>query len=110
MVVTDVNAMQTTVNFAGCACSESVGNQRYNSHYDGPQVLEDRDAIGGHYIAVMVDHLEDHCRYLVAGVAPERLRQFRSGILDLRTLLVDADADGVVSRLGPDGTRTAHDT
>ena len=61
-------------------------------YYDGPQVLEARDAIGGHYIAVMVDHLEDHCRYLVAGVAPERLRQFRSGILDLRTLLVDADA------------------
>lgn len=62
-------------------------------YYDGPQVLEARDAIGGHYIAVMVDQLEGHHRYLVAGVAPERLRQFRSGILDLRTLLVDADAD-----------------
>ncbi len=62
-------------------------------YYDGPQVLEARDTIGGHYIALMVDHLEDHCRYLVAGVAPERLRQFRSGILDLRTLLVDADTD-----------------
>lgn len=62
-------------------------------YYDGPQVLEARDAIGGHYIAVMVDQLEDHCRYLVAGVAPERLRQFRSGVLDLRTLLMDAEAD-----------------
>jgi hypothetical protein len=62
-------------------------------YYDGPQVLEARDAIGGHYIAVMVERLTDYDRYLVAGVAPERLRRFRSGILDLRTLLVDADAD-----------------
>ena len=60
-------------------------------YYDGPQVLEARDAIGGHYIAVMVQRLDDYDRYLVAGVAPERLRQFRSGTLDLRTLLVDAD-------------------
>ena len=62
-------------------------------YYDGPQVLEARDAIGGHYVAVMVDQMEDHDRYLVTGVAPERLRQFRSGTIDLRTLLVDADAD-----------------
>ncbi len=62
-------------------------------YYDGPQVLEARDAIGGHYVAVMVEQMEGYDRYLVAGVAPERLRQFRSGILDLRTLLVDADAD-----------------
>lgn len=62
-------------------------------YYDGPQVLEARDAIGGHYVAVMVDQLEDHDRYLVTGVSPERLRQFRSGTIDLRTLLVDADAD-----------------
>ena len=62
-------------------------------YYDGPQVLEARDGIGGHYIAVIVEQLQDYDRYLVAGVAPNRLRQFRSGILDLRTLLVDADAD-----------------
>ena len=28
-------------------------------------------------------------RYLVAGVEPERLRQFRAGLLDLRSLLAE---------------------
>lgn len=62
-------------------------------YYDGPQVIEARDPIGGHYIAVMVDPQDEHDRFLVAGVAPERLRQFRSGTLDLRTLLVEADEE-----------------
>ena len=53
-------------------------------YYDGPQVFEARDAIGGHYVAVMVEPQGEQDRYLVAGVAPERLRQFRSGTLDLR--------------------------
>ena len=70
---------------------------------DGPQVFEARDAIGGHYVAVMVGpepHSETAApsggpgdRYLVAGVAPERLRQFRAGAIDLRSLLVGSDED-----------------
>ena len=32
-------------------------------------------------------------RYLVAGVAPDRLRQFRAGAIDLRSLLVGSDED-----------------
>ena len=63
-------------------------------HYDGPQVFEARDTIGGHHIAVMVDSDGPDDRFLVAGVAPERLREFRSGILDLRTLLIDSDDEG----------------
>lgn len=62
-------------------------------YYDGPQVFEARDAIGGHYVAVMVEPENGQDRYLVAGVAPERLRQFRSGTLDLRTLLAEAGAE-----------------
>jgi hypothetical protein len=57
-------------------------------YYDGPQVFEARDAIGGHYVAVMVQPEDGHDRYLIAGVEPERLRQFRAGMLDLRALLV----------------------
>ena len=72
-------------------------------YYDGPQVFEARDAIGGHYVAVMSgpelrpetaapsDGLSD--RYLIAGVAPEQLRQFRVGTIDLRSLLVSSDDD-----------------
>ena len=62
-------------------------------YYDGPQVFEARDAIGGHYVAVMVEPENGQDRYLVAGVAPERLRQFRSGSLDLRSLLTEAGAE-----------------
>ena len=63
-------------------------------YYDGVQVFEGRDRIGGHYVGVMVDTVDDADRYLVTGVAPERLRQFRSGDLDLRTLLLEAGEDG----------------
>ena len=62
-------------------------------YYDGPQIFEARDAIGGHYIAVMVpsDNLNE--QYLVTGVVPEQLRQFRLGSLDLRTLLTNSDEE-----------------
>jgi len=58
-------------------------------YYDGPQIFEARDAIGGHYIAVMVGTESGDDRYLVAGVEPERLRQFRRGMIDLRSLLLE---------------------
>ena len=59
-------------------------------YYDGVQTFEGRDAIGGHYIGVLVDVVDKIDRFLVTGVVPERLRQFRSGLLDLRTLLLEA--------------------
>ena len=62
-------------------------------YYDGPQVFEARDAIGGNYIAVLAPSDGGDDRYLVAGVDPERLRQFRSGVLDLRSLLVESDEE-----------------
>lgn len=58
-------------------------------YYDGPQIFEARDAIGGHYIAVMIEPIHGMDRYLLAGVEPEKLRQFRMGSLDLRTLLLN---------------------
>ena len=69
-------------------------------YYDGPHVFEARDAIGGHYIAVMVGFEPPDAagnamrgqgeRCLVAGVAPDRLRLFRSGAIDLRSLLLES--------------------
>ena len=58
--------------------------------YDGPQVFEAQDATGGRYIAVAVETQAGLDRYLVTGVGPERLRQFRAGLLDLRSLLAEA--------------------
>ena len=72
-------------------------------YYDGPQVFEARDAIGGHYIAVMVGSEPPDTagnamrgqgeRCLVAGVAPDQLRLFRSGAIDLRSLLLESVPD-----------------
>jgi len=61
-------------------------------YYDGPQIIEAQDPIGGHYIGVMVESEDDSERYLVVGASPERLRQFRVGALDLRSLFVERDA------------------
>ena len=58
--------------------------------YDGPQLFEARDADGGQYLALMVDSEDGQDRYLVVRVAPERLRQFRAGALELRPLIAEA--------------------
>lgn len=64
-------------------------------YYDGPQVFEARDGIGGHYLGVMVPDVHDSLRErcLVVGVPPEQLRRFRVGAVDLRTLLEAAQPD-----------------
>ena len=59
-------------------------------YYDGVQVFEGRDAIGGHYVGAAIGPGIVTNRYMVTGAAPERLRQFRGGRLDLRTLLLEA--------------------
>ena len=56
-------------------------------YYDGVQIFEGRDAIGGYYVALLVETQTEGDRYLVVGVEPERLRQFRIGTLDLSCLL-----------------------
>ena len=62
-------------------------------HYDGVQVFEGQDPVGGRYVGVMVDSGDGSDRYLVTGVVPERLRRFRSGALDLRNMLLEAGRD-----------------
>ena len=59
-------------------------------YYDGVQVFEGRDPIGGHYIGMVLERTPAYDRYLVTGVRPERLRQFRSSTVDLRTLFLEA--------------------
>lgn len=63
-------------------------------YYDGPLVFEARDNIGGHYVGVAVTLPGDRDGHLVKGVAPDSLRAFRAGEMDLRTLLLEAEAEG----------------
>ena len=60
------------------------------AYYDGVEVFAALDSIGGHYVGMIVDRTGEVDHYLVTGVPPERLRLFRSGILDLRTLFLEA--------------------
>ena len=62
-------------------------------YYDGVQVFAGKDRIGGSYLGLVVDTQSGLDRFLVAGVEPEHLRQFRSGRLDLRSLLLEASDD-----------------
>ena len=59
-------------------------------YYDGIQLFAARDAIGGHYVCDMIDTVGDFDRYMVVGVRPERLDEFRTGGVDLRTLLLES--------------------
>ena len=59
-------------------------------YYDGIQLFTARDPIGGHYVCDMIDTVGDFDRYLVVGVRPERLEDFRTGKVDLRTLLLES--------------------
>ena len=58
-------------------------------YYDGPQVFEACDGVGGHYIGLMVEADGQQDQYLIVEVEPERLQQFRNGTLDLRSLLTE---------------------
>jgi hypothetical protein len=58
-------------------------------YYDGPQVIEAKDAIGGHYIGLAIEPNGDEGHFVILGVAPNRLRQFRSGEIDLLDLMTD---------------------
>ena len=58
-------------------------------YYDGIEIFAGRDAIGGNYLGMRVDISGDYDRYVVVGTRPDRLRQFRSGALDLRELLLE---------------------
>jgi len=72
---------------------KSIRHTATLDYYDGPQVFEGRDGVGGHYIGVMVEPDGQQDQYLIVEVEPERLQQFRSGTLDLRSLLTEREED-----------------
>ena len=59
-------------------------------YYDGPLLFEAQDRIGGHYLAMAVPSTHPQDKFVVVGVAPERLRQFRVGLIDLREVVEEA--------------------
>lgn len=59
-------------------------------YYDGAQIFEGRDLIGGHYVATLIDDANGADVYAVVGVSPESLRRFRGGAIDLKSLMLEA--------------------
>lgn len=81
---------------------KSIRHRSTLVYYDGLQVFEGVDAIGGNYIAVLADSTGAEEQYVVAGVEPDRLRRFRVGALDLRGLLLErAEEEWYLGVLGP---------
>ena len=72
-------------------------------YYDGIQIFAAQDPIGGHYVGEMIDTVGDFDRYAVVGVRPKRLDDFRTGRVDLRTLLLESP-DGEWYITTPEGT------
>lgn len=62
-------------------------------YYDGPIVFEGRDRIGGHYLAVAADSRDGDPVFAVVGVSPERVYQFRNGMVDLRAVMLEAGSE-----------------
>jgi hypothetical protein len=58
-------------------------------YYDGIQVFEARDLIGGYYVGTALPEDDYRDKYLVVGVSPEQLRQFRTSTVDLLTLILN---------------------
>jgi hypothetical protein len=56
-------------------------------YYDGVQVFDAVDAIGGHYIGLCVADLKDGLRFLVVGASLDALQRFRLGEADIRSLI-----------------------
>ena len=63
-------------------------------YFDGPQVVEGRDSIGGHYVAVLTGNQNSINEYLVVGANPDLLRQFKIGTIDLRDLVIKCGQEG----------------
>ena len=71
-------------------------------YYDGVQVFAGQDAAGDHYVSAMIDTVGNADRYLVVAVAPDPLRRFYAGDLELRTLLLESSVDGWYTALVDD--------
>ena len=62
-------------------------------YYDGVQVFAAEDTDGDRYVGVMVGNTGEADHYLIVATAPEPLRKFYAGELDLRTLLKESSSN-----------------
>ena len=80
----------------------TIKHNRTLVYYDGVQVFAGQDAGGDNYVGAMIDTVGDADRYLVVATDAESLTRFYAGDVDLRTLLLEASADGWYTALVDD--------
>ena len=62
--------------------------------YDGPELIEAEDRIGGNYIGMALDRDRTAFKFLVVSVTPSVLYQLRHGEIDLRSVVLESAKDG----------------
>ena len=67
-------------------------------YYDGIQMFAARDTTGVNYVCDMIESAGDFDLYAVAAVCPNRLNDFRTGQVDLRTLLLNPQVENGTSQ------------
>lgn len=60
------------------------------AYYDGPEVFEANDRIGGNYIGMMLDSDVETFKILVVGVSPKQMMRLRRGDVDLRSVILES--------------------
>jgi hypothetical protein len=60
---------------------------------DGDQLIEAEDAIGGHYLGLLIEQGAELDRYLVVGVSPSALQSYKLGRIDLRAVICRRELD-----------------
>lgn len=74
--------------------SRLIKHVRTLMYYDGIQLFEAEDRIGGHYVGSSVDDNDNgEIVYLLVGASPKDLQAFRLGTMDLLTLIKISEQD-----------------
>src|SRR5437667_2253337 len=63
-------------------------------YYDGVQLFEGVDRIGGHYLCLLIHTDGSSEKYLTVGISPDRLRDFKAGEVELRKVILERELDG----------------
>ena len=71
-----------------------IENRAILAYYDGPEVIEATDRIGGSYIGMSLDSQDASFKFIVVGVSEEQLLGFRRGEVKLRNLILESSKYG----------------
>lgn len=75
-------------------------------YYDGPELFTATDRLGTTYLCQAIVTEGSESRYLCAGISATRLREFKVGKIDLRTILTEPEVDELLLAHGNSDSET----